>query len=218
MKSFVSGGKQITIHQFAPEKPAGVDAPAVIVVHGSGGGGSYFEQYAREFTKSGFYVFIVRYFESSGTSYAVPQIIEHNFLLWMQTLGDAVSYAAEQPGVNAERIAVLGISLGAYLATALASTDTRISTVIDLFGGMPDPFIAAATRMPPTLILHGELDPIVPVQEAHKLESLLKRLGTEYEIQIFPGQGHELTGIVQSQAAGIIVNFLYQQFEEARAA
>jgi dienelactone hydrolase len=218
MKSFVSGGKQITIHQFAPEKLPGANVPAVIVVHGSGGGGRYFEQYAREFTKTGYCVFIVHYFESSGTSYAVPQIIERNFLLWMQTLADAVTYAAEQPGVDADRIALLGISLGGFLSLALASSDQRISAVISLFGGMPSPFMESATQMPPTLVLHGDRDPIVPVEEAHKLEGLLKRVGADHGVHIYPGQGHGFTGMFQLQAAAAIVDFLQRHFELARAA
>jgi dipeptidyl aminopeptidase/acylaminoacyl peptidase len=38
--------------------------------------------------------------------------------------------------------------------------------------------------------------PTVRVAEAYKLERLLKRRGTEYEAEIYPGQGHVFTGAI----------------------
>src|SRR5262245_38276298 len=162
MKSFVSGGKQITIHHFAPELPAGTRAPAIIVVHGSSGGGSQFEAYGREFTRLGYHVFVVHYFERTGHAYVYPQIVEKHFLEWMETLAQAVTFAINEPGVDATRIALLGISLGGYLSLALASQDQRVAAVIEIFGGMPKQIAPLVKRMPPVLILHGDADEVVP--------------------------------------------------------
>lgn len=210
MKTFLSGGKQITLHEFGPEAASG-RVPAVIVVHGSGGGGSYFEYYSREFTKLGYYVFIVHYFESTGTGWAQPQIIEKHFPTWLQTLADCVTYVAGHRGVDASRIALLGISLGGYLSTSLASQDERIAAVVDIFGGFPKQFAASVHRMPPMLILHGEEDPVVPVSEADYLESIVKKAGAHCEKLILPGQGHGFRGPAQVQAAMAVIAFLREQ-------
>lgn len=209
MSSFTSGGKQISIDHFAPADSSRLQPrPAVIVVHGSGGGGWYFEKYAREFTATGCHVFIVHYFESTGTSYAVTETILKHFPDWQRTLADAVEYAASQPGVDAHRIALLGISLGAYLSLAVAAQDDRVCAVVDIFGGMPKHLAASVRRLPQTLILHGDADPIVPVSEAYELEKILKRTGTEYQMRIFPGQGHRLSGLYQLEAGLLVAGFL----------
>ena len=100
MKTFTSAGKEITLHEFAPEAASNTKVPAVIVVHGSGGGGSYFEYYGREFTKLGYFVFIVHYFDSTSTGYAQPHLIQKHFLTWLQTLSNCVSYVAQHPRVD----------------------------------------------------------------------------------------------------------------------
>jgi carboxymethylenebutenolidase len=217
MRSFKSGGKEITIHHFAPELPDGALAPAVLVVHGSGGGGTYFEYYGRELTRVGYHVFVVHYFERTGHSYAHPQIVEQHFLAWMQTLADSVTFALEQPGVDPRRVALLGVSLGGYLSLALASQDPRITAVVDIFGGMPKPLLPFVKRMPPVLILHGDKDAVVPVEEAHELERLLQRLGADHRKEIYSGQGHGFSGIYQLRAAGAILGFLSDVFRRKAA-
>jgi dipeptidyl aminopeptidase/acylaminoacyl peptidase len=218
MPSFTSGGKQVSIDHFAPTDPAKSARPAVIVVHGSGGGGWYFEKYAREFTATGCHVFIVHYFESTGTDYAVTETILKHFPDWQRTLADAVKYAAEQPGVDAHRIALLGISLGAYLSLAVAAQDDRVCAVVDIFGGMPKHLAAGVNRLPPTLILHGDADPIVPVSEAYELERILKRAGAEYQMKIFRGEGHRLSGMYQLEAGLLIAGFLKKHLRAKVAA
>jgi carboxymethylenebutenolidase len=45
-------------------------------------------------------------------------------------------------------------------------------------------------RLCPVLILHGEADQTVPVEEAYHLQKLLEKKGISYEIKIYPGVGH----------------------------
>src|SRR5437764_6367895 len=216
MSSFQSAGKRISIDHFAPKAATHGKHPAVIVVHGSGGGGWYFEQYAREFTATGCHVFIVLYFESTGTTYAPTHDIFRHFPDWQQTLADAVEHAAKLPGVDAQRIALLGISLGAYLSLAVAAEDERICAVVDIFGGMPKHIAGNVKRLPPTLILHGDADPVVPVSEAYDLEKILQRTGGEYEMRIFPGQGHRFTGLYQLEAGLKIAAFFAKHLRLAQ--
>jgi carboxymethylenebutenolidase len=124
------------------------------------------------------------------------------------TLADAISFAERHPKVDSERIGLLGVSLGGYLALSLAAKDSRISAVASVMGGMPAEIITETKSMPPTLLLHGEADPIVPVSEARAVEALLKRLGTEHELKIYPGQGHSFRGLAQMDALTRTLRFL----------
>ena len=112
------------------------------------------------------------------------------------------------------RIGLLGVSLGGYLSLSLAARDARVSTVVSLMGGMPADFISEARRMPPTLLLHGEDDSVVPVREAYAVEALLKQLGSKHELKVYPGQGHSFRGMAQADALMRTLRFLSRHLKE----
>jgi hypothetical protein len=44
--------------------------------------------------------------------------------------------------------------------------------------------------MPPTLLVHGGADEVVPVRESLELRDLLLRHGRSCEVKVYPGAGH----------------------------
>ena len=133
---FQSGGKPIRLDAYLPET---LDAPvpAVIALHGAGGNVSGMESYASVLAAEGFVVYLLHYFDRTGTEPADLQSMKQNFPLWMKTLWDAISFVETQPQVDRERIALLGFSLGAYLSLANSAIDPRVKAVVEFFGGMP---------------------------------------------------------------------------------
>ena len=89
---------------------------------------------------------------------------------------------------------MLGFSLGAYLALSAAAIDSRIQAVVEFFGGMPKEMKFFTRRLCPVLILHGEQDKTVPVQEAYHLQQILEKKQIPYEMKIYPGAGHGFSG------------------------
>ena len=123
--------------------------PAVITLHGSGGlREGWGEEPARLLAGRGFAVYLVHYFERSGTEWADDRTIREQFVPWMETLGDAITWAAQQPNVDAQRIALLGFSLGGYLSLSVASQDARVKAVVEYFGGLPQELEPRAAAMP----------------------------------------------------------------------
>lgn len=186
---FESGGKSVRLDAYLPETSSG-RIPAVIALHGAGGGVSGMERYAAMLAAEGFAVYVLRYFDRTGTEYVDKPTIMRNFPLWMKTLWDAISFVITQPPVDADRIALLGFSLGAYLSLANSAIDPRVKAVVEFFGGMPKEMNLFMRRLCPVLILHGEADATVPVEEAYKLQKLMEKKGIAYEIKIYPGVGH----------------------------
>ena len=184
-----SGGKPIRLDAYLPEASDGL-VPAVIALHGAGGSVSGMERYAGTLAAQGFAVYLLHYFDRTGIASADKQTILRNFPLWMKTLWDAISFVETQPQVDGERIALLGFSLGAYLSLSNAAIDHRVKAVVEFFGGMPKEMNLFMRRLCPVLILHGETDPTVPVEEAYQLQKLLEKKGIPYEIKIYPGAGH----------------------------
>ena len=195
--SFLSGGKTIALDCFLPEtKPH----PAILALHGSGGGHDTLAETARPLAHLGFAVYIPHYFDRTGTTEAQMPEMFLNFSLWMKTLWDAVSLIAQQPTVDPQKIGALGFSLGAYLALSLGGIDKRIKAVAEYFGGLPKEIRPFLRQLPPTLILHGDADPVVPVAEAYSLQKLLQDRNVPHEIEIFPNETHHFTSRIRAEA------------------
>lgn len=193
--SFDSRGKAIALEVFAPKAEG--KHPAVVMLYGSGGmtvGGPAFRAAARELAGRGYVVLMVHYFDRTGTTFSNPKIAKESFTAWVETVGDAVAHAAGLPSVDSSRIGLVGFSLGAYLSLSEAVFDPRVKGVVEFFGGLPDVLNDKVKAMPPTLILHGEKDPIVPVKEARNLEGLFKENGVTFEMKLYPEAGHAFFG------------------------
>ncbi|HWR17626.1 MAG TPA: dienelactone hydrolase family protein [Terriglobales bacterium] len=205
--SFLSDNKQIRIDRFLPL--AEKQFPAVIALHGSGGmRESFSDQPARMLAASGYAVFLLHYFERTDTSYATQPTILENFVPWMETISDAMTYVGTLSQVQKDRVGLIGFSLGGYLALSVGSRDPRVKAVVEFCGGLPEELAAQCAQMPPTLILHGEVDNIVPVAEAHKVEALLKKTNSAYEMKIYPAVGHFFSGLTMVDAAQKTLAFL----------
>ncbi len=196
--SFVSGGKTIATDCFIPESTT--PRPAILGLHGSGGGHDTFGETARPLAQLGFNVYVPHYFDRTGTTEAqMPQMFL-NFPLWMKTLWDTVSLIANQPTVDPQKIGAFGFSLGAYLALSLGGIDPRIKAVAEYFGGLPREIRPFLRQLPPTLILHGDADTVVPVAEAYSLQKALEERNVPYEIEIYPNEGHHFTPETRARA------------------
>jgi carboxymethylenebutenolidase len=187
--TFDSGGQPIRLDAYIPATN-GHSSPAVVALYGSGGGVAGMEKAAALLAEQGFVVYILHFFDRTNTTFADKQTSFRNFPVWMKTLWDGVSFIAARPEVDRERIALLGFSLGAYLALSNAAIDKRIKAVVEFFGGLPREMKLFMRRFCPVLILHGEADPIIPVDEAYQLQGVLEKKGIPYETKIYPGAGH----------------------------
>jgi carboxymethylenebutenolidase len=205
--SFESGGKSIRLDCFLPEDNDQC-FPAVVALYGSGGGHARMAEPASLLAAQGFAVYVLHYFDRTGTTEVNRQIIFRNFPVWMKTVWDAVSFVIRQPRVDPKRVGLLGFSLGAYLCLSNAAIDSRISAVVEFFGGLPKEMKFFMRRLCPVLILHGEADPVVPVQEAYHLREVLERKKIDYEIHIYPGVGHGFNGETWRDAGLRALNFL----------
>jgi carboxymethylenebutenolidase len=205
MTTFISDGKSIRLDHYPPNHAG--SSPAVILVHGSGGPLHGLDPFASQAAIFGVHVFVLHYFERTGHNWVSPSQIEPHFLAWLETVKDAVSFVASQSGVDANRIGLLGFSLGAYLSLALATQDSRIAAVAELFGGLPEQFTNDAGNLPPVLILHGAQDTTVLIDRAYELERILQQHKIPYQIKIYPDQGHVFRGLAQLDAMRRVAQF-----------
>ena len=184
---------------------------AVVMLHGSKGlgRGNLIYPYAYALAERNISSFIVHYFDglpnSAKNRRASPQLHEARDEVIMA----AISYVEAMPGIDGERIGVVGLSLGGFHALGLASRDFRIAAVVNIVGAMPEVVRRDGVgTMPPTLILHGDRDQVVPVRRAIELARMLEQTGSPYEMKIYRGQGHAFSGAVLDDSVHKAADFL----------
>lgn len=189
-QTFTSGGKKIQVEVFQPAT-SGKHA-AVMLLYGAAGltrRADQFRDYGSRLAEHGSVVFLIHYFDATQSEEA-GEINSDRFPLWWRAVEDGVSFAQHQTFVDRSRIGVLGFSLGGFVALAEAAQDRRVKAVAEYYGGMSEDFERSVRRMPPTLILHGDKDSIVPVSQAYAIHKFLTKLGVPSELRVYPGQEH----------------------------
>ncbi len=215
--SYESQGKTIRIERFEPKAPG--KYPAVLVIHGAGGmtiGGPWFRDSARNLARNGYVAHVVHYFDLTGTKIADLEVMKTNFPAWTKALADGLTHIAKQPNVDPDRLGLVGFSLGSYLSLSLSVYDARVLGVVEYFGGLPEPLLKEVKTLPPTLILHGDADKVVPVSEAKALEKLCKARSFVHDVQIYPGAGHGFFGDTSADALKRSLSFLDAHVKQAK--
>lgn len=113
---------------YEPDLEAEGGVPAVIVLGGSDGGMSpYTELTAALLAARGYATLALAYF---GLGQLPPSLSE----IPLEYFGDAVAWLQDQPGVDPERIGVVGTSRGGELALLLGSTYPNLKAVVSYVG------------------------------------------------------------------------------------
>jgi carboxymethylenebutenolidase len=214
IKSFVSGGKRIGVEVFAPAAPG--KYPVLVVLHAvDGPDGALQRMYhtaAREYVGKGYVVLLVHYFDSTGAAKkdveGYRELFREYFRRkeqtadelkrikalsaeWTDVVRDAVTYARGREDVDGQRVGMVGFSLGGTLALAAAARhDLKLTALVEFFGTLPRDQRASLKNMPPTLVVHGEDDQVVPVEDAYILIGLLSLRELAHEAEVYPGVGH----------------------------
>jgi dipeptidyl aminopeptidase/acylaminoacyl peptidase len=186
---FMHDGKFVRVEAFHAQGEG--QQPAVIILHGASGlgDGTLFYPQALALAERGISAFIVHYFDGlpSRKNAAAANLHDKR----EQIVTEALNYLESQPYVDRDRIGVFGLSLGGFQALSIASKDERIQAVVDVIGAMPAQVARdGVSRMPPTMILHGDRDRTVPFRRAQELAEMLDSLGTPYEMKIYHGETH----------------------------
>jgi carboxymethylenebutenolidase len=211
--TFPSGGEKITVERYQPA--AAGKHPAILLLPAIDGldkaHGDLYRRAARRYANKGYVVLLVNYFDRTpatpderkalresffrrarGTATpAEEKAVEAHFRDWTGAVADATRYARNLPNVDDRRVGVVGFSLGAYLALASAADkELQLCAVVELFGGLPPSLRDKAKDLPPTLILHGAADAVVPVREAFTLRRLMREAKRVCEFKVYPEAGH----------------------------
>jgi carboxymethylenebutenolidase len=212
--AFMSGGGCVGVEYSVPNKPG--KHPAMVLLHAVDGiddaWAPLYRNLAVEYAGNGYVVILVHYFDRTDperkerasyrelfvnhfTRKELPKKDKERmralFGEWSEAVRDAVAYARSLPEVDGERIGLVGFSLGASLALgAAAEHDLKLACLVELFGALPRDYRARVKEMPPTLIIHGDADAVVPVDEAFLLAGLLLALEQRPKVMVLKDTEH----------------------------
>ncbi len=114
----------------------------------------------------------------------------------------ALDFALKQPGVNPEKVCVIGHGFGAYIAMLYAPFDQRIKTVVSI----SLPLFRVANGFPkqferPKLFITGEFDELCPL---YKLEPFVEQQKGPKGIKVITGARHLMKGYEEPAIKAIL--------------
>jgi dienelactone hydrolase len=209
--SMQSGGHRIRIDKYEASQTA--KHPAILVLHGAGGtllDGPEMRRVARQLAESGHTVYLLHYFNRTGTVFGFDAGMQKNFPAWLETVRDAIKFV-QQDNADGSPIGIYGYSLGGFLALAAASDHPAVGAVVEHAGGIWNGKTERIKHMPPVLVVHGEQDRRVPFQKyARPLVAVLHQRGGIVKARFFPEEGHVFSAASMTEVRAAAVEFFRQ--------
>jgi acetyl esterase/lipase len=215
----MAGNDTLRLHHFAPPSAArgATPRPAVLLLHGGGwsaGEPSWVYAAAAAFADGGFEAFAVQYRLSDSTRTPLEAIADVcTALQWTRLHADSL-------GVDAERVALYGVSAGGHLAASTVTIGCPeavwdrggdalllLSPAVDLerdahFGRLlrgratpqqVSPVAHGRATMPPTVLVQGAEDSLTPLRGAQRFCVLVAAVQQVCDLRVYDGLGHLLT-------------------------
>jgi carboxymethylenebutenolidase len=174
--------------------PGDAPRPSVLLLHGAGGFESRiadYHRYAAALASAGLDVYLVFYYSPGDWQRLArgDDIFARRFLAWTRLVSDLAADIRKRSDASG-KIGLVGFSNGGTLSGGTAALDPAISAAVIYYGAVPFPLKTPVTRLPPLLILHGDADAVIPIDQGRKLADLAKSLKGAPELVIYPGERH----------------------------
>jgi dienelactone hydrolase len=210
---FESGGRKIRADRYEPaETPSG---RTIVVLYGAGGmifDGPSMRRVARALTEAGDTVYLLHYYNRTGTIVARDSAMERHFKKWAETVRDGIAWVQAREGRGTGPIGLYGYSLGGFLAIVAASDNPRVGAVASQAGGMWNSAEKRLGKMPPVLMVHGLEDKRVPAEKyATPLLRVLRARGAEVETEFVPGEGHVFSEAAMARVRAKVAKFFARE-------
>lgn len=222
----------LTLHGWfmpgAGRSPGSPPGPVVLHAHGNAGNIESHAEFSSFLTSAGLSVLIFDY-RGYGRSDPASHLNRDKLLTDTQA---ALDYLLSRPDVDPRRIGVYGVSVGSCFALALAAQRPEVRAVAEVSGfstwrsiagdhlPLLGPLLIRSGLDPldsvrklgarPLLIIHGQLDTIVPVRHADILARAAKEAGTPVTGLVVPGAEHNDIIFESARAREAIAAFFTQ--------
>lgn len=177
--------KPLSYDEFGPQN----SSKCLILLHGASGLSiPLYKDQAVYFGEHGFHVFLPHYFEATHSTAPITE----NYRAWAEVVESFISKCHQT--ATAQKVFVLGYSLGASVALAAGSQGEQVDAIAEWYGSLPDEFFYQMKGMPPLLILHGERDTNIPIVNGQQLVRLCEIKQLHCDHHFYPDQAHGFSG------------------------
>ena len=190
MVSFTSGQRQFGAYMVRPEGEG--NFPGIVIIHEIFGLTENIKDIAQRFAALGYVALAVDLFAGRNRAVCMFRFMGQMLTTPLKNesvtaLKDALTFLAEQPGVDAEKIGAVGYCMGGGFAIAWASTDNRLKAIAPYYASNPRPLEAVARICP---VVGSYPDKDFTTAQGQKLDVELDRYSVPHDIKIYPGTKH----------------------------
>lgn len=207
----VGGNTQTPRQQFTVPTPGGriliesfgdcanATCPAVAVLSGSRGfGASVYDEIGQTFKAAGLNVYFVHALSAvdlnaiaaAGSARARIAYYAQRLPDWTSAVQGVAAHLEGQPR-HGGMVGVLGISLGAQIASAASVGRDEIDALVLVDGGLPNGYSQPVRSLPPLHLIWGSADQAFPLSVGRKLQRMAQQLGGPVTLDVYEGAAHD---------------------------
>ncbi len=202
---------QSSRHQFTVQTPGGrilieslgdcanATCPAAIILSGSKGfGAPVYDEIGQTFRAAGMNAYLVHVLSAAdldaiataGSARARIAYYAQRLPDWISAVQGVAAHLEGQPR-HGGKVGVLGISLGAQIASAASVGRGNIDALVLVDGGFPSGYSQPVRSLPPLHLIWGSADQTFPVSIGRELQRTAQQRGGPVDLNVYEGGGHD---------------------------
>ena len=174
--------------------------PAVLISHAWGGRDEFVADKAKKLAELGYLAFAVDMYgkgvlgQNPEENAKLMQPFMDDRAMLQQRINSALYAVKLMPWVDDTKIAAIGFCFGGLCVLDLARSEADIAGVVSFHGllGVPDN-ISHPDIKAKVLVLHGNDDPMAPVEQLVALKQELTQAGADWQMHIYGNTMHAFT-------------------------
>ena len=175
------------------------NAPLVLVAHTWAGKDQFVHQKAKDLASLGYVGFSVDMYgngkvgadAAENESLMTPLVSDRDKL--KNRIISALNYGKNLPGVDSNRTAAIGYCFGGLVALDLARSGEELKGVVSFHGLLMPSDISKKGIKAKILVLHGERDPMVPIDMVDAFQKEMTEAGADWQLHSYGGTYHAFT-------------------------
>ncbi|TVQ57100.1 MAG: dienelactone hydrolase family protein [Phycisphaerales bacterium] len=182
------------------DREADSTRPGILVVHEWWGHNDFARRKAERLARLGYAAFALDMYGRGITADRAPEasrlaepFYQNDFQLMRSRARAGLDVLAEQPEVDADRLASIGFCFGGTVSLQLAYDGAPVRGVVSFHGSLPPPLESDSKPEARILILHGAEDPLVPDEQVRACTERLSELEADWQLIAYGGAVHSFT-------------------------
>lgn len=189
--SYASGRATVRGLIYRPARPNGA---GVVLLHGARGlaaDAATFDPHAIQLASRGYHVLVPNYYDAEPGR---ERRTSRDLRLWRGAAADGAAFLAQQPGMDPDRVALWGYSLGGFLSGETAMEADGVAAAVSVAGGLDVGEAGREGRAVPLLLIHARRDPVISPISTRRWGDGLRRRGAAVEVEALDWDGHGFDG------------------------